>query len=304
MSGSRAYCASAGCSARVRSGSTTGLCRHHLIEKRAQDAAANRRICVADGCTKVLASQAENNLCIDHWHEQRRADRALMAELVRQEMLITRDRRVIARKLGVKLHRVNDLAKEFAPPRPVRMLSDIVFAAAAHAGLTVEDVTGKSRAVALVRARHAVCLIAGQEGHSNPAIGRALGGRDHTTIMHARQAAEERAAREPEYAEYVERVRSGNLPEPAPAEPVPAPAEVHVKAEDESAPEARKLGPICPICQDIVARVTARMNPPRRIRPKNDFLADEDEDESHKFHRGIAAGSSALLAAINLARST
>lgn len=62
---------------------------------------------------------------------------------------------------------------------------DAVIAEAANAfGVSVDDLTGDSRQFPLVRYRHVAMAAARSFGHSFPVIGRAFGGRDHTTVIH------------------------------------------------------------------------------------------------------------------------
>lgn len=83
---------------------------------------------------------------------------------------------------------------------PVGRLSQI---AEALTGQAPGSIAGKSRVRPVVRARQAVCwAIRGHYGEnwSYPMIGRALGGRDHSTVIHAIRSAEIFRARDPDYA--------------------------------------------------------------------------------------------------------
>jgi chromosomal replication initiator protein len=51
-------------------------------------------------------------------------------------------------------------------------------------GVTVADITGKSRVPRFVRARHHAMAMLRGRGWSYPEIGRKLGGRDHATVIH------------------------------------------------------------------------------------------------------------------------
>lgn len=52
-------------------------------------------------------------------------------------------------------------------------------------GITVDELTGSSRRREVIDARHVAASAARFCGATYPLIGRALGGRDHTTAMHA-----------------------------------------------------------------------------------------------------------------------
>src|SRR5690606_38723466 len=76
--------------------------------------------------------------------------------------------------------------------RPWRV-NEIIRAVSKASGIPVRDITGPLRAKELVYARQAVMWIARQQGcWSYPQIGRLLGNRDHTTVMHGVNRAENR----------------------------------------------------------------------------------------------------------------
>ena len=63
-------------------------------------------------------------------------------------------------------------------------LKDIAEIAEAH-GYTVADILGPSRRKKLVAVRRLCILMLREKGYSTTEIGRVLGGRDHSTIVHA-----------------------------------------------------------------------------------------------------------------------
>lgn len=68
--------------------------------------------------------------------------------------------------------------------RAPRHAADAVDSAARVFGLTRYDLTGAAKQQHVCRARWAVMLVLQRRGFSTPRIGRALGNRDHTTILH------------------------------------------------------------------------------------------------------------------------
>lgn len=77
-------------------------------------------------------------------------------------------------------------APQEAPVRPGRRLTLtlLIRAAAQVSGLSQGSIVSASRTKPLVRLRHAIFWLAHRElGRSLPAIGRRLGGRDHTTVL-------------------------------------------------------------------------------------------------------------------------
>lgn len=75
-------------------------------------------------------------------------------------------------------------------------------------GVPISEISSKRRARKLCRPRFAVCLIARDAGYSGPQIGRALGGRDHTTIISAIRRAEYWREQDLKYRFYIENAQS------------------------------------------------------------------------------------------------
>jgi Bacterial dnaA protein helix-turn-helix len=97
------------------------------------------------------------------------------------------------------------------PPRfilPPSRMKTIMQAAAAEFEMPLESASSASRGKREVVVRHVVAMLARElTGLSFPAIGNALGQRDHTTIMHAINSMRRRIADDPELATKVGRVR-------------------------------------------------------------------------------------------------
>lgn len=117
---------------------------------------------------------------------------------------------------------------------PVRA---IIAFAAQEFGISEEAIMGRARFRPIVLVRHAVCAAACGVGWSTPHVGRVLGGRDHSTIIHGRDKADVWAAYDADYAEKLARVRAfaqqprkawvpvvvaPPKPKPAPDQQVPA----------------------------------------------------------------------------------
>lgn len=67
-------------------------------------------------------------------------------------------------------------------------------------GVSLHELTGPGRLGYVCRARFALMRVASKKGYSTPQIGRALGGRDHTTILHGLKRAAELSAADREFA--------------------------------------------------------------------------------------------------------
>jgi chromosomal replication initiator protein len=81
----------------------------------------------------------------------------------------------------------------------------IIEAVAKDFVLPVAALIGPARPAVLVRPRHIVCWVAYQTGRfSLPQIGRALGDRDHTTILHAIRKIDEMRKRDTRLLRYTD----------------------------------------------------------------------------------------------------
>jgi chromosomal replication initiator protein len=88
-------------------------------------------------------------------------------------------------------------------------MTDIILQETAQAfGLRVTDLTGKARYAHIVWARQAAAWVLRQRvpGISIATVGSVLGGRDHTTIMHALNCVPARRASEPLYDQIISRL--------------------------------------------------------------------------------------------------
>lgn len=91
---------------------------------------------------------------------------------------------------------------------PRLFASDIITEVSHVFGVPEAILKGPLRAQRYVRPRHACYYLAQHLTQlSYPMIGRALGGRDHSTIIHGVRQAENRLERDPEYQAYVDAVR-------------------------------------------------------------------------------------------------
>lgn len=86
---------------------------------------------------------------------------------------------------------VDRLVVSEGPPAP-----DILKAVAAASGFTLEQMIGPRRGARLARARHVAVLLLSdlRPDLTMTAIGRLMGNRDHTSILHARNQARRRIA--------------------------------------------------------------------------------------------------------------
>jgi chromosomal replication initiator protein len=80
---------------------------------------------------------------------------------------------------------VEDALAYLAPAQSKLSLEGILEVSAAFFGISIEDLTGRARSARIALQRQMVMYVMREEtGASLPQIGAALGGRDHTTVMH------------------------------------------------------------------------------------------------------------------------
>lgn len=80
---------------------------------------------------------------------------------------------------------ITRLEKSLFQSSPTLQIDQIVKQAMDLTGYTREEIVGPSRSSNLVRVRHAIMHEAHNQGFSLTEIGRAMGGRDHTTVLNA-----------------------------------------------------------------------------------------------------------------------
>lgn len=81
-----------------------------------------------------------------------------------------------------------DGAAVYPDQRPTRSMADIAAELLARpdcADLTLEQLKGPRLARSITIVRFEFCYLAHEAGHSYPAIGQFLGGRHHSSVMHA-----------------------------------------------------------------------------------------------------------------------
>lgn len=94
-----------------------------------------------------------------------------------------------------------NLKKSLTPREMIRVVADFY-------GLAVEDVVGKSREKRLANPRQIIMYLLREElKMSYPAIGAELGGRDHTTAMHAHTKVETELENEPKLKQELEAIK-------------------------------------------------------------------------------------------------
>ncbi len=116
--------------------------------------------------------------------------------------------------LKKKVRDRNPIKLKFGPltpytrPRGCPTLEDLTRIVCEHYNVPPEDLEGARRTQALVRPRQVWAYLAHHEtATSYPLIGRYLGGRDHSTAVHAAQRIEFLIGRDPEFALEMESIK-------------------------------------------------------------------------------------------------
>lgn len=92
---------------------------------------------------------------------------------------------------------------------PAISLARILRDAATIFGVTIGQMKGETRHQRVARARFAVCWLAhAMLGYSSPRVGRSLGGRDHTSVLHACKQAITLRVSDPDFRDLTEQLRA------------------------------------------------------------------------------------------------
>jgi len=67
---------------------------------------------------------------------------------------------------------------------PVHPIREILEEASRLFGYKPDTITGKRRDAPIMEVRKTVCFVAVSAGHSRAAVGRAMGYKDHSTVIH------------------------------------------------------------------------------------------------------------------------
>lgn len=95
----------------------------------------------------------------------------------------------------------------YVPKRLFAERETVLRKAARLTGRKIAELRGPSRIPELCRIRWAAMEVMREQGLSLPQIGRAIGGRDHTTVIHGLSRAEELLAVDEQFASLVAMLR-------------------------------------------------------------------------------------------------
>ena len=172
---------------------------------------------------------------------------------------------------------------------PVRYyFADILAVTGEVFGLHPNHIAGRGRQRDRVRIRGVVALLARELTQLSYAeIGRRLSGQHHTTVMHSAQMAREFARESVEFAQLLGEVRA-NL--------------TGVSGVRLTREELRRVRIAKAAAKAAEAAEAAEAAPPERQKDRNDFSAEADADDGHRFHARVAEGSNRFLATLGAAQ--
>ncbi len=103
---------------------------------------------------------------------------------------------------------LSDIGRQRRTQAPPATIERVIRTVSQRLGLSIRELRGPRRARPLAHARHLVAYLAHEYANfSLPAIGRALGGRDHTTILHSVRKAASLLREDRNFAELVRAIR-------------------------------------------------------------------------------------------------
>lgn len=110
------------------------------------------------------------------------------------------------------MEQISSFAGQHPPSEPAivfgrALILDLVRRASELTGISLDELRGPRGIRNIAHTRFAVMKVARERGKSLPQIGRILGHRDHTSIMHGIRRAVELEAADPDFAELVRRLR-------------------------------------------------------------------------------------------------
>lgn len=99
------------------------------------------------------------------------------------------------------------LVARIAQPRATQPIARVIEKVAFNTGVHVRDITGRDRTPSCIRPRVAACWLAMElQLGSTTMIGRAIGGRDHSTILHAHRRAAQMRGTDPAFRMLTDRL--------------------------------------------------------------------------------------------------
>lgn len=166
-------------------------------------------------------------------------------------------------------------------------IRDIMALASRLTGVSAKDMVSARRDSEFIKARAAVIFTSRQRGFSFPAIGRALGGRDHSTIIHAYSHCDVYCRRWPDFGVLIAQLTSAI-----------AEAESRLPDIGKMVEEALNDGDLmlCAFLPEPEAEPAHRIK-----RRRNSFapaVGEGKRDHAHRFHERIGTASAKLLAAL------
>lgn len=154
-------------------------------------------------CARPLGSYNKSGMCqycICAINDSHRHDMA--AEYLRGDTF-----EEIAKRRGIGRKTVSRIIYKHFPgireARAVGKIERIIDVAASLGDVSYGEIIGSDRSSSICRVRNACYLVAHEVGYAYAAIGRAIGNRDHSTVVHGAQKAECMVKFDADFAEFV-----------------------------------------------------------------------------------------------------
>lgn len=202
-------CAHDGCGKNVDPRTKSGLCIAHKVEALRMSRIHLERPCEG-GCGSILTHRHKRNTCGACISKQAKARIVNCDTCGRQMSRGPKKGReclscIRGRCAQERAQKVS--IQEPIKPAPPFSVGTVLEAAAAVAGVSVDELASARRWGKWVRIRSAIYLVC-RPYYSLPHIGRVVGGRDHTTVMHGISIAEREIAQDWRFQALTESIRN------------------------------------------------------------------------------------------------
>lgn len=191
------------------------------------------------------------------------------------------------------------IVAQHGEPKPARTMRISVKGLVHHAsdltGIPVEDLTGPMRFGWLARIRHAIVMVASEYPISTTQIGKAMGGRDHSTVINSRKRGAALIDRDKDFARLVERLCVAVEHEPQ--GPMSRQALVHEPVEPVVIEAAAAVEKPVPMVALPIRREAGEYSPRHALPPVLAYVSVPDKAYALEI-TSAARSSNALLAAI------
>lgn len=165
----------------------------------------NRMTRTCRECPKAIGNNNKSGLCRTHNQERRSARARARKEQIADEHRAGTSEATLLERYGIGIEHLRAIIREVelskTPPATRYRLSDVIAHTSDVFGISIDDINGPGRFRAFARPRQCIAFIARQicSHVTYPQIAEALGGRDHSTIVHGAAEGEKIFATDPDF---------------------------------------------------------------------------------------------------------